>query len=90
MPSSTAGRDARRYFSKLTDLLEPDGRVPGIVFEELEVLVREFTDGVRQLSVVRETRRQLQSMIGDDGIDTLISSGADVKAFGYSIAEPPQ
>jgi hypothetical protein len=36
---------------KLTDVLESDGRVSRIVFEALKVFVREFTDGVPQLSV---------------------------------------
>ena len=40
------------------DFLEPDGRMPGIGLEKLEVLVGEFTDGFRQLAVVKPELRR--------------------------------
>ena len=44
----------------LAHLLEADGRMPWIGLEKLEVLVGEFTDGLRELSVMEPELRRCE------------------------------
>ena len=53
LPGERAVMESNASRVKNTDLLESDGRIPWVCFEQREVLVGKLTDVIRELSVVK-------------------------------------